>query len=208
MQYICVTLLWSVRLDQLCRQQLCYTVEQTHVRTYLWFGVYQQMVNRLRHLKLRSQRPQAWTTTISIWNCRFFLFRYFTFLNLVYLFYFTFLTLLKLFGTEINLKNSMNVLGAIFDSKLQCSQQISNAIIKSNCAVFAIKLINSYNNPHPLYCPQFLFTSILQLWNLAHSVINPILQKSFVRWLGRWVDGVLAILRDFLAQSKTYIYKH
>jgi hypothetical protein len=50
----------------------------------------------------------------------------------------------KLFGTEISSKNTMNVLEVIFDRKLQWSEQVSNAILKANHALFAVKLIKIY----------------------------------------------------------------
>ena len=50
----------------------------------------------------------------------------------------------KLFDTVIKSQNSMNVLGVIFDSKLQWSAQVSNAILKANRALYAIKLIKNF----------------------------------------------------------------
>jgi hypothetical protein len=41
-------------------------------------------------------------------------------------------------------KNEMNVLGIQFDSRLKWSNQVSNAIRKSNKALNAIKIIRRY----------------------------------------------------------------
>ena len=58
---------------------------------------------------------------------------------------------IKLFSTVIKSQNSMNVLGVIFDSKLQWSAQVSNAILKANRALYAIKLIKKYFTPEELH---------------------------------------------------------
>ena len=51
---------------------------------------------------------------------------------------------LTLNGTQIVSKSSMNVLGVVFDSRLQWSQQVANSITKANRALCAIKLIRRY----------------------------------------------------------------
>ena len=52
----------------------------------------------------------------------------------------------KLMGMEITSRHSINVLGVIFDSKLQWSEHISKTVLKANRALFAIKLIRRYFN--------------------------------------------------------------
>ena len=49
-------------------------------------------------------------------------------------------------GTEITSKSTINVLGVLFDSKLQWSEHVSKTILKANKALFAIKLIKRYFN--------------------------------------------------------------
>ena len=51
---------------------------------------------------------------------------------------------INLFNSVIRSKNTMNVLGVIFDSKLQWSAQVSNTIMKANRSLSAIKLIKKY----------------------------------------------------------------
>ena len=51
---------------------------------------------------------------------------------------------INLFNSVIRSKNTMNVLGVIFDSKLQWSAQVSNSIMKANRSLSAIKLIKKY----------------------------------------------------------------
>ena len=48
---------------------------------------------------------------------------------------------LHLNGTEIKSSNTMNILGVIFDSKLQWCSQVAYSIKKANNALNAIKLI-------------------------------------------------------------------
>jgi hypothetical protein len=47
-------------------------------------------------------------------------------------------------------RKSMNVLGVIFDSKLQWSLQVANSINKSKAALHAIKLIKGFFSPSEL----------------------------------------------------------
>ena len=54
---------------------------------------------------------------------------------------------IQLQDQTIQSKKSMNVLGVIFDSKLTWSEQTSNAILKSNKALCAIRLIKQYLIP-------------------------------------------------------------
>ena len=49
-------------------------------------------------------------------------------------------------NTRIMSKESTNVLGIIFDSKLNRAKHIANQIIKANKALHAIKLIKKYFN--------------------------------------------------------------
>ena len=51
---------------------------------------------------------------------------------------------ISLNGTIITSSVTMNVLGVIFDSKLQWTQHIAKAISKSNSALHAIRLISKY----------------------------------------------------------------
>ena len=49
-------------------------------------------------------------------------------------------------GAVITSSSTMNVLGVIFDSKLQWSNQVANSIRKANAALHAIKLIKTFFN--------------------------------------------------------------
>ena len=51
---------------------------------------------------------------------------------------------INLFNSKINSKSTMNVLGVTFDNKMQWSAQVSNAILKANCSLCAIRLIKKY----------------------------------------------------------------
>ena len=51
---------------------------------------------------------------------------------------------LNLNGNLVKLASKINVLGVIFDSKLQWSEHISHAIKRSNCALNAIRLIRKF----------------------------------------------------------------
>ena len=51
---------------------------------------------------------------------------------------------INLFNSLITSKKTMNILGVIFDNKLQWSAQVSNAILKANRALCAIKLIKKF----------------------------------------------------------------
>ena len=51
---------------------------------------------------------------------------------------------IKIFNSEIESKNTMNVLGVIFDSKLQWSAQVSHTILKANRALHAIRMIKNF----------------------------------------------------------------
>ena len=57
---------------------------------------------------------------------------------------------LEINGNIINSKPTMNVLGIIFDSKLQWGPQVENAILKSNKAKHAIMLIRKFFNKQEL----------------------------------------------------------
>ena len=78
----------------------------------------------------------------------------------------------KLGPDNIMSKNQISVLGVIFDSKLQWSQQVSQSIQKANKALCAIKLISRYFNTKELL--QLLtsnFYSVLfynsEVWNIG-----------------------------------------
>jgi hypothetical protein len=53
-------------------------------------------------------------------------------------------------GVTVNSKKQMNVLGVIFDSKLQWSPQVATSIKKSRSALHAINLIKKYFKPSEL----------------------------------------------------------
>ena len=53
---------------------------------------------------------------------------------------------INLFNSLINSKNTINVLGVLFDSKLQWSAQVSKTILKANKALCAVRLIKKYFN--------------------------------------------------------------
>jgi hypothetical protein len=57
---------------------------------------------------------------------------------------------IKLFNSVIKSQYSMNVLGVIFDSKLQWSAQVSKTILKANRALHAIKLIKTFFTQYEL----------------------------------------------------------
>jgi hypothetical protein len=50
---------------------------------------------------------------------------------------------INLFNSLINSKYMINVLGVLFDSKLQWSSQVSKTILKANKALCAVRLIKS-----------------------------------------------------------------
>lgn len=83
---------------------------------------------------------------------------------------------IKLFNSDIKSKNTMNVLGVTFDSKMQWSAQVSNSILKANRALCAIKQIKNYFTKEELF--QLLtanFYSILfynsEIWQIPS--LNP-----------------------------------
>jgi hypothetical protein len=51
---------------------------------------------------------------------------------------------LTLNGTQIVSMSSMNVLGVVFDSRLQWAQQVANSVSKANKALCAIRYIRRY----------------------------------------------------------------
>jgi hypothetical protein len=51
---------------------------------------------------------------------------------------------INLFNTQIQSKNTISVLGVIFDNKLQWTAQVCNAIRKSNCSLCGINLIKKF----------------------------------------------------------------
>ena len=53
---------------------------------------------------------------------------------------------IKLFGSDIQSNKTMNVLGVLYDSKLQWSAKVSNVITKANKALHAIRIIRPYFN--------------------------------------------------------------
>jgi hypothetical protein len=53
-------------------------------------------------------------------------------------------------GNDIVTKNSINVLGVLFDSKLNWSSHIANVINKANKALNALKLILKFFNKYEL----------------------------------------------------------
>ena len=56
-------------------------------------------------------------------------------------------TTIRVCNVPIKCKKSMNVLGVSFDSKLNWSEQVSNAIAKSNKTLYAIKMIKRFFKP-------------------------------------------------------------
>jgi hypothetical protein len=48
---------------------------------------------------------------------------------------------------QIRTKKSMNVLGVIFDVKMNWHEQVSNVIKEANKSLYAIKMIKGYFNP-------------------------------------------------------------
>jgi hypothetical protein len=86
----------------------------------------------------------------------------------------------KLFNTTIKSKSSINVLGVIFDSKLQWSTHVCKAIQKSNRSFCAIRLIKKYFTKQEL-CTLLTsnFYSILyynsEIWHIPS--LNPITKQ-------------------------------
>ena len=78
---------------------------------------------------------------------------------------------IQLNGVTIKSCKSLNVLGVVFDQKLQWSEQISNCIAKSNKALTAIRLIKKFfNTGELLQLVTSNFYSILyynsEIWHL------------------------------------------
>ena len=59
---------------------------------------------------------------------------------------------LNLYGKMIKSNKSMNVLGVIFDSKLQWADHIAHALKKSMKALIAIRLIRKFFTQNKLLC--------------------------------------------------------
>jgi hypothetical protein len=57
---------------------------------------------------------------------------------------------INLGNNQIILKKELNVLGVIFDSKIQWSNQVNSLILKSDKALSSIKLIGRYFNTFQL----------------------------------------------------------
>jgi hypothetical protein len=53
---------------------------------------------------------------------------------------------IRVCNVPIKFKKSMNLLGVTFDSKLNWNEQVSNAIVKSNRNLYAIKMSNAFLN--------------------------------------------------------------
>jgi hypothetical protein len=51
---------------------------------------------------------------------------------------------ITIFNSEIKSQNTINVLGVLFNTKLQWLAQVSNATLKANCSIHAIKMINIF----------------------------------------------------------------
>ena len=90
---------------------------------------------------------------------------------------------LTLGGTRIETKNILSVLGILFDSRLQWSQQVANTTKKANKALNAIKIIRKYFNTKELL--QILtsnYYSILyynsEVWMLKN--LNSYLKRSLL----------------------------
>jgi hypothetical protein len=81
-------------------------------------------------------------------------------------------------GTNIvTAKDSINVLGVIFDMTLSGSKHVQTAVTKANCALNALKLINKYFNTKELlplitsnfYSVLFYNSEVWHLNNLKYS---------------------------------------
>jgi hypothetical protein len=73
----------------------------------------------------------------------------------------------------IQTKKSMNVLGVIFDSKLQWTEHVSKAVQKSSRSLNALKIIRKYfNTPELINLVTSNFFSILlynsEIWHSAN----------------------------------------
>jgi hypothetical protein len=71
----------------------------------------------------------------------------------------------------------MNVLGVIFSSNLQWSEQVSKAILKANHALYATKMIKIYVTQQELHT--FLTSNFYSLLycNSEESVIEPMFKQ-------------------------------
>jgi hypothetical protein len=113
----------------------------------------------------------------------------------------------KLFGTELSSKYTMNVLGIIFDSKLQWPEQVSNAILKANHALFAIKLIKNYFTQQEL-CTLLTsnFYSLLyynsEIWHIP--LMNPLSKNHLLAASAR----ALNLCNCFNTPTLSYINLH
>jgi hypothetical protein len=54
--------------------------------------------------------------------------------------------LVNVAGSQVRTQKSMNVLGVVFDCKLNWGEQVANAIKKSNKTLYAIRMIRKYFN--------------------------------------------------------------
>ena len=88
-------------------------------------------------------------------------------------------------GTWVQSKTTMNVLGVIFDSKLQWGPQVSQAVTKANRALYAIKLIRRYfSSEELLNLVTANFYSVLfynsEVWhiNTLHQSLHKLLMST------------------------------
>jgi hypothetical protein len=93
---------------------------------------------------------------------------------------------IKIGDSTIKTSKSMNVLGVIFDSKLQWSLQVANSINKSKSALHAIKLIKGFFTPNELltlitsnfYSVLYYNSEIWHLPGLGHQLKAKLLTAS------------------------------
>ena len=89
-------------------------------------------------------------------------------------------------GQEVQSKTQINVLGIIFDSKLQWGPQIASALKKSSKALNAIRLIKRFFDPNELlqlitsnfYSVLYYNSEVWHLSTLHHSLKNQLLSHS------------------------------
>ena len=89
-------------------------------------------------------------------------------------------------GAVIRSKTNINVLGVIFDQKLQWTDQIAHCIAKSNRSLVAIKMIKKYFNTSELlmfvtsnfYSILFYNSEIWHLPTLKHNLKQKLLSSS------------------------------
>ncbi len=83
---------------------------------------------------------------------------------------------IKIFNSEIESKQTMNVLGVTFNSKLQWSTQVSNIILKANGALHTIRMKKNFftkNELHTLLTSNYYSIPYYNSEILHNNSLNP-----------------------------------